>query len=476
MWGDWVWFAGAALGITTTLVGIVYMLSELLMNDKMKSWAKMELAEIFYSAIIISMAVVALPTIDGVVQGAFMVSNTGTGGVAGAGMPCAGTVTSTWVPTTDYGVAGSKHYTCQDICGPGIAASPTSVYHGVESCHMRLGIWYMRELFDETKTFAYDTYLSYINTAMIAAFSINIEFVFEAAGFFTMTPWAGFYTIGNAIKATVFDWAVKIMMLLKFQEVLLYFIATALFPALFVSGALLRTFPFTRKLGGLLLAMAITFYFIFPAFYAFGALVMLDIKHNPQVINAWFNSPANPANRLSTQAISTPIAIATFGTAQVTPQNFPDPPIANMMYINGSTTMHIPGGSYSAGDSEVALYNLEGMDSKDYYALMEDGKNQGYMPGFDLGASQTEQQTDAALTSGWNSAQTWLGSVSKESKLDNFLNVAWKPNGPVDSMARLTFWSAFFSFISIIATIAGIRSLAVTFGGDIEIAGLTRLI
>jgi len=34
----------------------------------------------------------------------------------------------------------------------------------------------------------------------------------------------------------------------------------------------------------------------------------------------------------------------------------------------------------------------------------------------------------------------------------------------------------FFALFSIIATIASIRSLSTTFGGDIEIAGLTRLI
>ena len=37
------------------------MLSELLMNEKMKSWAKMEFAEIFYSAIIIPSIVGASP-------------------------------------------------------------------------------------------------------------------------------------------------------------------------------------------------------------------------------------------------------------------------------------------------------------------------------------------------------------------------------------------------------------------------------
>jgi hypothetical protein len=151
----------------------------------------------------------------------------------------------------------------------------------------------MRELFDETKDFAFSIYLSYIKTSMLSEATINIEFVFEAAGFFTFTPWRGFFTMGNTIKALVFDWAIKIMMLTKFQEVLLRFIAIGLFQALFVIGAILRTFMFTRRLGGLLLGMAIAFYFVFPAFYAYGALVMIDLKEKARP--AWMaDTTANP--------------------------------------------------------------------------------------------------------------------------------------------------------------------------------------
>ena len=174
----------------------------------------------------------------------------------------------------------------------------------------------MQEIFDEGKWFAFDTYLSYIKTSMLSEFTINIEFFFEKAGFFTFTPWRGFFTIGNKVKEMVFDWTIKIMMVIEFQEVLLRFIAVALFPSLLVMGAVLRTFTFTRKLGGLLLAMAISLYFIFPAFYAFGALVMLNIKNNPQVrAIGWPTPTRNPQ-----------------------PTN-PDPPIANTMYMSGTMPM-----------------------------------------------------------------------------------------------------------------------------------------
>ncbi len=458
MWTGWIWVAGLAFGLSTTLVAIVYMLSELLQNDKMKGWAKMELAEIFYSALIIAMALAALPLIDAVVQGSLGVSNAG---YSGGGTPGPlGSPTSAWIKTSSAGIFGGSSYQPLDICGAAIAASNLSVYHGVESCHVRLGIYFMDEVFNEAKSFAFDTYLSYIKTSMIAEFTINIEFLFEKSGFFTFTPWKGFYTMGNKIKELLFDWAIKIMMLSKFQEVMLRFIAIALFPALFVVGAVLRTFAFTRRLGGLLLAMAIALYFVFPAFYAFGALVMLSIKNDPAVQGAWISDTvANPQGA-----------------------NNPDPPIAYTMYVNENISMLGGTGNYTTDDVRQRLQQYEGMSPQDYFAAIEQGSYQGQnlTTTFDLTSTRydnaTEAQRNASLAAARTAADRWFNAVNKENKVDHYIDFAWMPNGPIDTLSRLTFWGIFFSLFGILATIAAIRSLSMTFGGDIEIAGLTRLI
>jgi hypothetical protein len=460
MWNDWVWIAAAAFSISTILVAIVYMLAELLQNDKMKGWAKMEFAEIFYSALIISMGITGIQLVDAVVQGSLGVNNVG-GAVGGTPGPL-GSVTSAFIPTSDYGTfTTSKQYQPMDICGPAIAANVNSIYHGVESCHLRLGMWYLREVFDEGKNFLFDIYVSYIRTSMLAEFTINIEFLFEKAGFFTFTPWKGFFTIGNKVKEMIFDWTIKLMMITKFQEVLLRFIATALFPALFVIGALLRTFQLTRKLGGLLLGMAIALYFIFPAFYAFGALIMLDLKNDPQIRNAWItNSTINP-----------------YGAAN------PNPPIANTMYVRGD--MPIPGGSGVVSTEEMRdrLRDYEGIPSGQYFQYMEQGTDSSgrrLIQNFDLSSrdygNASEAQRNGTFANAYSQVDTWFGAISRRSVLDNFIDYAWNPNGPLDVLARLTFWSVFFALFSILGTIAGIRSLSITFGGDIEIAGLTRLI
>jgi hypothetical protein len=331
---------------------------------------------------------------------------------------------------------------------------------------MRLGVWYLREIFDETKTFAFDVYLSYIKTSMLAEFTINIEFIYEKAGFFTFTPWRGFFTIGNKIKEMSFDWAMKLMMLTKFQEVLLSFVAKAMFPAFFVIGALLRVFPFTRKLGGLMLAIAIALYFIFPAFYAFGALVMLDIKKDYDVRSTWFSSNANPANRWSTSVES--------------PYLYPDPPIANTMYLHQNMSMVGKGGNFDSSIAQSQLRGMEGTSAEDYFAAMESGALDGsaLTPSFDLSKAdtRTNAQKDADMEAAYTEANNWFLTVSQENKVDDFPTLAYEPNGPLDTLSRLTFWSIFFALFSILATIAGIRSLSITFGGDIEIAGLTRLI
>jgi hypothetical protein len=460
MWGDWIWFVGVALGIVTTLVSLVYVLSGFLMNEKMKTWAKMELAEIFYSAVIVAIGIGGITTMDSVLQGALGVSNVG-GTTGTSNVLCYGaSATSAWVPVL---IGGQKVYKCFDICGPtsttesyaGVSScrsNPLSVYSGIPSCHMKLAIWYLRETFDEARDYAFDIYISYIKTSMLAEFTINIEYFTEFAGFFTFTPWRGFFSMGNKVKEMCFEWAIKIMVLTKFQEVLLRYVAVALFPALFVIGALLRTFTFTRRLGGLLLAMAIAFYFFLPAFYAFGALVMLDMK--AKAFNAWYaDTKANP-------------------------NHIPDPPIANTMYINDNVPTL--GGTVTSAEVQKELSRLDCLEDDVYMDMVEKGQATGIMPKLGDLSSTKPPPSDAAATGAlqkaYDTTVAWKDTISKTGKFDNFIANAWKQNGPLDALARITFWSLFFGLFSIIGTIGVIRSLSITFGGDIEIAGLTRLI
>jgi len=441
LYSTWIPLAALALGIAVILVALTYMLGNALSNDRMKGWAKLELVEIFYSAVIIAIvAGGALTVIDSLIT-------------ASLGFGAQGP--SVWIPEFDANVS---------LCGPDIATNQQSPFYKVTDCHMRLGMWFMHELFKETSDFAYKDYLAYIYTAMAADFTMNFEFITEAAGFFSVAPWRGFFTMGNTIKALVFDYAIKLMVLAKFQEMMLAFIAKALFPALFVVGAILRTFTFSRRLGGLLLAMAISLYYVFPMFYAFGGLVMIDLKN---------------------QVLSDPIKSAEFRAvcSGISKDACDDPPISNIMYING--TILIPGGNLNSSEALDAINKLESKSASERMLSME-SKDQGSKPldadatlgrsGADFGKVTNISDREENMLKARNSTETWFKQVSSQSKFDSGVFIAFEPGGPVDVLSRIAFFSVFFSLFGILATIAAIRSLSVTFGGDIEIAGLTHLI
>ncbi len=508
MWGDWLWFAGIAFSIVTCLLVSVYMIGSMLMNDKMKAWAKMEFAELIYSAIIIIIAIPGIQLADAVVTGALTLvpqNNINAPNLNVAAQPtpgggaCPGATSVTWTYIQHVNVGnipilsnGFKDYQCENICGDDIAVNDLSVYHNITSCSMRLGIWYLREINDETSTFAFQTYLDYIQSSMIAEFTINFETIFEKTGFITFNPWKGFVSMGNNVKSLTFEWAMKILMITKFQEIFLRFIATALFPALFILGALLRTFTFTRRLGGLLLAMAIALYFIYPSFYAFGAVVILKLKDD--VRQGWLNDKvANPPDNSGNQNMDPPIAnsMVTLGDIPVIGGRGIDQngqPTVNALNIQNAKNQLLDlqgyGRAVKEGEDPATIQYLQNMQISDPTVVPKLG-NLAPDQSSALNAPPPDPATDAEHAAAMvqaskafnvNDQTSWFGRVSRLSKTDPWMYWSWSPNGPLDILSRLTFWSMFFSLLSIISTIAAMRSLSITFGGDIEIAGLTRLI
>lgn len=439
----WGWVASAAFAIMTAFVSSVYAFGSILMNEKIKTWAKMELLEIFYSALVFVLCISSVGIVDAVVQGSFAVSNAG----SSPGGP-------TFAYITDK-EAGFPDETYLDICGSTIASSQYSIYHDLQSCHIKLATYYLREIFAEGRDFAYSVYKSYLWTSTFAEASINIETVWEQAGFFTWTPWRGLFQMGNTIKELSFDWAMKINMLTKFQEIIVRLTALALFPALLIVGSVLRTFTFTRKLGGLLLAIAISLYFIYPAFYAFGALVMLDMKE--KALPAW---EANPMNTHDSH----------------------NPPLANTVYV--VSDINTFGGTVTNDKLEEDAKKFEDMNSEEFANYVESQQaNEGITPNIDLSKKTLSQaEKEQAYDQSQSAFKNWFGGISRMNMIDRLATKIpsgpsyWGANGFIDTLSRLTFFSLFFSLFGILATIAGIRSLAMTFGGDIEIAGLTRLI
>ena len=427
----WVAIGGILLTISLLLMLLVYVFGNILMNERMKAWAKIELFEIIYSVIILVFALYAVGAANSVVTGV---------------------------------VAGSDPYT-SCVCDTNFQNIPGSIYYGIEQCHIRLSLYFLSTVFKETSDLGLSTYISYIVTATLADAQLSMENVIEPAGMFTWTPWRGIWAMGNTVKAEVFSKSILIMTVTMFQEVLIRFIATSLFPVLFVLGVVLRAFTFTRRLGGLLMAIALSLFFIFPMFYAFGALIINQIKIQNY-------DPSDP--------------------------ELHDPPIANHFYIRGEVpllgygpagrdridleaeeraareamyTADVTGQSAFCGNIRVSRTLNEGMIRSQ--TLAEQLRPFDIYADVDVESDEFKEQFEELQ----QREEAWFGEISKVAWYDRFwIGGMFKAGGIVDTLARLAFFSVFFALLGALATIAAIKNLSIMLGGETEIAGLTHLI
>lgn len=217
---------------------------------------------------------------------------------------------------------------------------------------------------------------------MLASMSVGWEGLVAPWLNFMFTPLAGFHVITDSLNTT-FDLITKVMIVMKAVEVFFDLTMFSLYPTLLALGIVLRSFFMTRRLGGLLMAVAIGVYFVLPIVYLLAHAVV------------------------------------------------------------GATT------------------------AKTYVLIID----------------------PSALEEAYTSAQgTGLGKSLVPHKPENFglwdaitgtlTGGSWLigDEGVFEKTAKILIYATFVPFVSLITTISFVKILSQNLGGDIEIAGLTRLI
>lgn len=395
--------------ISVILISLVYIISNAISNDKLKAWAKSEIFEVLYSAILFGVIVFAIVSFDTVVN--YLV----------------------------FQQLGSDTFAAGVCNGAALNLQGTN-YQQIPFCHIKLSMYFLGSLFNELSTMAFKTYQSYTVTSTIADMSINFELLTEKSGNFIFNPWRGCFVIGNQIKTMGFEFMTKLMTITKLQEVFVTFIGKALFPVLLSLGIVLRSFPYTRRLGGLLMAIAISLFFVYPMFYVFGAFVINAIK-------------------LDAQRYLTP------GSAL-----YQNPPIADYLYFKGKLPSINP--NLPDQDLQQAVTDYTSAAPKPPDELAADAEKS--IPNINLLDRSINQQSQLPAFGSY--IYTFVKKVTSTISCDIAVDDGLEDGGLMDSIARLSFFSGFFFILAIFTTIASIRSLSIVLGGDLEIAGLTHLI
>lgn len=427
-----VGLAAILLAISIMLAGAVYMAGNFLMNDKVKEWAKTEAVEIFYSGVILAVIVGICASATGVAE-----SLTRQIDPYSANVAC----------NTDVEPFNYFRFHDKKPVDSGYAQLP---------CHMRVAKNFLATLFYETAGYVKAVGITHSWYTYLSSFSMDFTPV-GTTTFFSGASFShsilGFLNAKNNALAFLFDNGVKTLTLIRFQEVLMNYIGLALFPVLLAAGLILRAFMLTRKLGGLLMAIALSLYFVYPMFYVWGDSVLTSLKLE-------YGDQTKPFEERSALG-------QIFVDLDALPGKLSSDPLQ-------SNTQSEDFKVNPDGDASMQKF-LDQMS-----VLTATGK-----------CKEVMEKQDNPPSEGW--LDYWLGYFGTTNPLlGNWLSGAYLKGGigsfqginpsfasilvGIDVLAKALFFSVFFSFLSVFATIAAIKTLSPMLGGDVEIAGLTHLI
>jgi hypothetical protein len=253
----------------------------------------------------------------------------------------------------------------------------------------------------------------------------------------TKIPFTAHTGIHAMIYSELFDILSHILIFLKFQELFLVINSIYFFAPFMYLGIILRILPFTRKLGGLLLGITLGLFFVLPYMYIAG----------------WIIIESTPG----------------FGTKYIVDTSSS---ISSMFSYKMNKVMGGDNVLETVDTSQYVRDELEKGNIRDPVGGIVTGLvTEGVL---DENLSPTD---DAALTINTDQLQ-YQDSKNLYGDAQDYLTLREnrRNNSFVEIVARVVLSTAFITLFAVVGTISAIKEISKMLGGDIEIAGLTRLI
>jgi hypothetical protein len=310
---DWRPLSILAIAASIVLVAIAYAIGIGMETPEIKAWAGSELVQAFTNLVIIAVLMATIALLDVVAQEMVQSSGLSLGAGCTGGQSCLGTVADMYLASyIDTAKADAKSIVVDSIS---------------------YGGWTGRR-FGLTCT-------------SILCLQIG------ASGGFT-----GNYLLDQDRLNLVFEYYSNLMASLEAQRFFLGKVGFNIGPLLLAAGIVARSFFFTRKVGGLLMAVAIGIMFFLPGMYVFDWLT-LDTTLTGDKANTDAESPFCP------EECKTPHAWAVvedgsaegikLGSIKMVYDAFPDAEAATAdSIISGAVASAVPGGGGYAGKTVIS--------------------------------------------------------------------------------------------------------------------------
>ena len=411
LWLQWSVLAFAALMLATAFATLVYMLGHFLNNEKMIVFGKAEVGEIILSAVLIVVVLGILAT--------------------------ATEAAEVLIVSVYPGALGGEY------CGPTFDSYFSDESGNDFPCHMRVARIYLDRLYAEGKIFNYELLSIHMWYSLFQTIGFSADFHEHSSGSVQYTPMGAVFSIPSSIYSYMFEFGMKSMLIIRFQQFFLNFINYSIYPIFVVLGLILRTFPFSRRLGGLLMAIGISLFFVFPMFYVVGGVIFQNIAMESQYYD---ESVSGIPGKGMPEVIT---------ALEFDPKQF----YGSMGFSKEDE--ELLSGDYDPEKLTNEYLNTQLWPSSVNFCQPDDS---GAGEGFDLVVSWVKQFFYGVDFTGL--------LITNEDYIDSLIS----PGGVIDATARFVFFSMFFALLAVFATVGAIRSLSPLLGGDIELAGLTHLI
>jgi hypothetical protein len=399
VWG-WNLLAGVALAIAVLLLSIGYMAAVFMGDDRLKAWVGKELGQVFFSAVIIVAAMALVGSLDSWMRVLSIAGGPG------------------WQAYVDQGVC------CVPSPGHACPLAAASAARG-RACHIEVATDYLQLLYETSRQSAQAYLGNYGWFGFLSRMSLSTTIVMKFMAGLSISPFAGL-EIPAEFFSHLFDLSIKTMFLLRAQQMFLDFLWYPLFPVMISMGLVLRIFYFTRKLGGLLIALGLAFYVVFPMFYVLSSAILWGFMNDAQA-TGW----------------------APFGNTYAAADGAAPLPSSGSAGVELDPNARAKG-VFGQPPLSVSLCNEATQQEKDVMASAMDNVR-GKWDFLEGGAWYTQ----------------FLGFVT---------GGAFAHDGPIAHLALLMVFTLFIPFLALMASLASFKALSPLLGGDTEIALLSRLV
>lgn len=243
---QWLPISGLIIFISLAIITIIYIISRILDNDNAKKWAQNEIYQVIASAFLLGSIVLFINIIDNILINTISLINP-----------------AIVLSCNDNGCSFNQ----LKLDTRSISASPSdlkdqikieNIYCGQSvPCHIAIA----RSMLDQS----FDIIRYYLANKIITVGWLQYIVGLEIA---KISPFAFVNNI-SFIYTTFIKIGFNFLLLLKANSIFLLFVNVSLFPAFIISGLALRSISILRRLGGLLFAIAIGTYFVYPILIIF---------------------------------------------------------------------------------------------------------------------------------------------------------------------------------------------------------------